>query len=220
MLPLVFTSYLLFVVICIPYTHSFTQNSIQKIDAHGGGTMNNNGAPHLFFRRLTTAADQDVIWQLLSYAAHEPSVEATKSQECCIPYAQDFGTRRGDFGILATAHENNKNNKELVLGGAWIRLLGTQGMATAYNHHIQNDIPELAMAVIPNYRGKGIGSKLLTRFLTVAKQNGIQQINLSCRTDNEAAMRLYERHGFTKIPSSEITNRVGGTNVSMTIKLM
>jgi ribosomal protein S18 acetylase RimI-like enzyme len=93
-------------------------------------------------------------------------------------------------------------------------------MATAYNHHIQNDIPELAMAVIPNYRGKGIGSKLLTRFLTVAKQNGIQQINLSCRTDNEAAIRLYERHGFTKIPSSEITNRVGGTNVSMTIKLM
>jgi ribosomal protein S18 acetylase RimI-like enzyme len=176
-------------------------------------------APHLFFRRLTVA-DQDVlIWQLLSYAAHEPSVEATKSQECCIPYAQDFGTRRGDFGILATAHEND-NDKELVLGGAWIRLLGTQGMATAYNDHIQNDIPELAMAVVPNYRGKGIGSKLLSEFLTVAKQNGIQQINLSCRTDNVAAMRLYERHGFIKIPNSEITNRVGGTNVSMTIMLM
>lgn len=170
-------------------------------------------ASKLFFRQLT-AADQDIIWQLLSYAAHEPSVETTKSQECCIPYAQDFGTRPGDFGVLATAqHEYN----ECVVGGAWIRLLGTHGMATGDN---EKDIPELALAVVPNYRGKGIGSKLLTEFLTLAKQEEISEISLSCRIDNQAAMKLYERHGFEKIPNSETINRVGGTNVSMLINLV
>ena len=65
----------------------------------------------------------------------------------------------------------------------------------------QKDIPELALAVIPNYRGKGIGSTLLTEFLTsCAKQKAVAEISLSCRIDNPAAMKLYERHGFQTIP--------------------
>lgn len=101
------------------------------------------------------------------------------------------------------------------VGGAWIRLLGDKGMSNVDGE----DIPELALAVFPEYRGKGIGSKLLREFLVRAKQEHVKAISLSCRVDNVAAMKLYERHGFVRIPNSEQQNRVGGTNVSMLIKL-
>ena len=183
-------------------------------------------AERALFVRPLTAADQDLIWQLLSYAAHEPSVEATKSQTCCIPYAQDFGTRRGDFGIVIMTKDHhahdNQVHEEYIVGGAWIRLLGTHGMSAVVVDKDDDDpkeIPELALAVIPDYRGQGIGSTLLTEFLKLAKQNGTFEICLSCRIDNQAAMKLYKRHGFQTIHNSEKTNRVGGISVSMLVKL-
>lgn len=53
--------------------------------------------PTIKFRRLT-ADDQDLVWKLLSFAAHEDSMETTKAQACCVPYAQEFDTQEGDFG--------------------------------------------------------------------------------------------------------------------------
>ena len=159
--------------------------------------------------RPITSDDQTVVWELLRFAAHEDSVESVQSQECCIPYAHNFGRQQGDLGVLATSTLTGQ-----PMGGAWIRLLGEQGMASSTNNE-HGDIPELALAVFPEYRERGIGSKLLQELSMLAKERHVQRICLSCRVDNVAAMRLYEKHGFVKIPNSEVTNRVGGTSVSM-----
>jgi len=160
--------------------------------------------------RLLTANDQNVVWQLLSFAAHEDSVLAVKSQDCCVPYAQDFGSWKGDLGVLATTSSGQP------VGGAWIRLLEEHGMSKVDS---DTEVPELALAVFPEYRGQGIGTKILHELLATAKQHDISAITLSCRVDNVAAMRLYERHGFIRITNGDITNRVGGTNVSMICRL-
>lgn len=173
---------------------------------------------NLHFRPLT-ASHQDVIWQLLAFAAHENSVQDVKSQECCVPYAQDFGTT-GDLGVLATTSNDSDDQEPTVVGGAWIRLLGEEGTSKVTSNDENDEVPELALAVFPEYRGRGFGSKILQALLEMAKQQGVASICLSCRVDNVAAMRLYERHGFVRIPNSEVTNRVGGTNVSMKIKLV
>ena len=77
------------------------------------------------------------------------------------------------------------------------------------------DIPELAIAVLPDYQQRGIGKKLLQALLKSASiKLSLRGICLSCRTDNPA-YRLYEKMGFTKVLGSEVENRVGGTSVSM-----
>ncbi|GGD98061.1 GNAT family N-acetyltransferase [Paenibacillus nasutitermitis] len=51
--------------------------------------------------------------------------------------------------------------------------------------------------VLPEFRGQGIGHKLLDKVLLRAKKiEGISQINLGVITFNEAAKKMYESHGF------------------------
>jgi RimJ/RimL family protein N-acetyltransferase len=54
----------------------------------------------------------------------------------------------------------------------------------------------LGMGVIPEYRGQGIGGALLAATLEAAKQKGLTRIELTVRTDNEPARKLYEKLGF------------------------
>lgn len=52
------------------------------------------------------------------------------------------------------------------------------------------------MGLLLDYRGKGLGSKLLTAVLTHAKKFGLEKIELSVYTTNHAAIALYKKHGF------------------------
>lgn len=54
----------------------------------------------------------------------------------------------------------------------------------------------LGMGVHADYRGKGIGGKLLAACLSKAKANGLTRIELEVRADNAPAIKLYEHLGF------------------------
>ena len=47
----------------------------------------------------------------------------------------------------------------------------------------------------------GIGSKLLSKIISFAKQNDFEIIDLQVRSDNLAAIHLYEKFGFQKLGS-------------------
>lgn len=47
----------------------------------------------------------------------------------------------------------------------------------------------------PEYRGKGIASRLLETVILHAKLH-VRQLHLTCVTDNPSAIKLYEKHGF------------------------
>lgn len=51
--------------------------------------------------------------------------------------------------------------------------------------------------VAPEFRGRGIGSRLITQLLTQAEQRGVAHATLySATKDIHSALRFYERHGF------------------------
>lgn len=57
-----------------------------------------------------------------------------------------------------------------------------------YNGHIGR------MAVLPEFRNKGVGSALLTALLKLARQQGIHEVFLHAQTN---AVAFYQKHGFT-----------------------
>lgn len=156
--------------------------------------------------RSLTVDDQELVYELLMHAAHETSVDVLKKKSELAQYAHDYGTKAADLGVVAM------DVKQEPLGGAWVRLL-ENGYAK------DKTIPELAMAVFPEYRGKGIGSRLLESLINEASSCGNKDdfpgICLSCRCDNKRAMQLYKKHGFSQVEGTRVTNRVGGTSVSM-----
>jgi [ribosomal protein S18]-alanine N-acetyltransferase len=56
--------------------------------------------------------------------------------------------------------------------------------------HINN------VAVLPEYRGHGIGTSLMQHVLAEALRLGAKRATLEVRASNAAALRLYERLGF------------------------
>jgi ribosomal protein S18 acetylase RimI-like enzyme len=52
------------------------------------------------------------------------------------------------------------------------------------------------MYVRPQHRGMGIGSKLIDKAVEYAKTK-VQQLHLSVVTDNDAAIALYKKYGFS-----------------------
>ena len=55
------------------------------------------------------------------------------------------------------------------------------------------------IGVASNQRDRGLGKVLLKEFIGAAKEKSYQSIVLSVETDNEPAIKLYEKSGFRTI---------------------
>ena len=54
------------------------------------------------------------------------------------------------------------------------------------------------LAVAPSHARQGLGARLLTALLEEAERRRQRVVSLEVRADNDAAQRLYARHGFTR----------------------
>jgi ribosomal protein S18 acetylase RimI-like enzyme len=161
-----------------------------------------------FTIRLLTQQDEPFLWQMLYEAAHMQAegktIEDAKSHPDLVKYVQGWGCKN-DLGVIAILNSNNQ-----PVGAAWLRLLTAENPGYGY---IDDYTPELAIATLPEYRNQGIGTKLITHLLTIAKTS-YPSISLSTRNTNPA-LHLYERFGWKVVPGSEIVNRIGGISFKM-----
>ena len=56
----------------------------------------------------------------------------------------------------------------------------------------------LGLGVHPDYRGRGIGSRLLAAALQKADEIGLERVELQAFATNTTAIQLYERYGFVQ----------------------
>ncbi len=136
-----------------------------------------------------TALDQSFMWEMLYQALYVPAGGAPfereiVSQPHLARYVRDWG-RPDDSGFKAVA-ENN-----LPVGAVWLRLLKNEEQGFGY---VDDETPELGMAVLPCHRGHGIGTGLLSRLIDEAR-GAYKNISLSVAPENPA-LGLYQRFGF------------------------
>ena len=82
------------------------------------------------------------------------------------------------------------------VGAAWYRLFERSRPGYGF---VDERTPELAIAVVPNARGKGIGAALLDALTERARAEGHAAISLSVDRENAGAIALYERYGFERV---------------------
>lgn len=54
------------------------------------------------------------------------------------------------------------------------------------------------VAVLPEYWHRGIGSKLISEMLVIAREEGLKSFTLEVRESNGNAVKLYKKLGFMK----------------------
>jgi ribosomal protein S18 acetylase RimI-like enzyme len=143
-------------------------------------------------RQLSTS-DQQFLWEILYQSLYVPEGSPAFPRDVIhqpeiAKYVKAWG-RAGDMGFVAIDAGNGE-----PIGAAWLRLL--TGDERGYGY-VDDETPELGMAVMPGYRGRGVGSDLLSHLLKSAGAV-YRSVCLSVSVDNPA-VRLYARAGFKRL---------------------
>ena len=129
-------------------------------------------------------ADEALLWEMLYHAlyvpkGHPPFPRDIVKQPEISQYVEAWG-QPDDAGLLACVDET-------PVGAVWVRRIRAYGF-------VNDDTPELSIALLPDYRGLGIGTKLMNELFT-RLQNRSTGLSLSVSTENPA-LHLYQRLGF------------------------
>jgi ribosomal protein S18 acetylase RimI-like enzyme len=165
--------------------------------------------------RPATRADEPFLWSMLFEASHAAEDglagrDALRVVPELARYVEGWGLAT-DVGTIAEVPDGDGG--VVGIGAAWVRLL--TGDQAGYAH-VDDQTPELAIAVAPGRRAGGLGTLLLDGVLDAARGR-YPRVCLSVRADNPAR-RLYERVGFRAVEGGEVPNRVQGTSITMVIR--
>ena len=106
-------------------------------------------------------------------------------------YVERWG-RPGDTALIAIQDFQR-------VGAAWYRLFSADNPGYGF---VDEETPELSIAIVPSKRGTGLGSELLDALLARARADGYHAISLSVEEDSPA-VGLYERHGFARVGTDD-----------------
>ena len=116
-------------------------------------------------------------------------------------YVERWG-RPGDTALIAIQDFQK-------VGAAWYRLFTEANAGYGY---VDEETPELSIAIVPSRRGSGLGSELLDALLDRARADGYAAISLSVE-EGSPAVGLYERHGFERVGDDD-----GGVTMRAALK--
>ena len=114
-----------------------------------------------------------------------PPLEVMLRQREYAHYVTEWG-RAGDVALAAL------DQHDQPVGAAWYRRLPAGDRGFGY---VADDVPELSIGVVGEFRGRGVGSLLISALAQRARAHDERALSLSVEPDNPART-LYERFGF------------------------
>jgi GNAT superfamily N-acetyltransferase len=143
--------------------------------------------------RLSAHADPAFLAEMLYEAVNwrddgaeeRPALETVLAVPENARYISDWG-RTGDLALYAL------DRRDEPIGAAWLRCFRASEPGYGY---VADDVPELSIAVYPEFRRQRVGTLLLGSVVARAERDHTPAISLSVHRDNPAR-RLYARYGF------------------------
>ena len=103
-------------------------------------------------------------------------------------YYDGFGIGEADFCIVA-------DDEGKVIGAVWTRIMNDYG-------HVDEETPSFAISLYKEYRGQGIGTKLMKEMLYLLKEKGYKRASLAVQKENYA-VKMYENVGFKAVDEND-----------------
>ena len=140
--------------------------------------------------RKGSAADVPFMRSMLAHA-YAWRVNAFEADIPLTRYVDNWG-RSGDVAIVA--HETGNR-----VGAAWLRLFKESEPGYGF---VDEQTPELSIAVVPSRRRHGLGQELMDELVNAARAAGYAAASLSVEADSPA-VAFYERNGFEQVRESD-----------------
>ncbi|MEM9509197.1 MAG: N-acetyltransferase [Cyanobacteria bacterium P01_E01_bin.35] len=147
--------------------------------------------------RSIELTDMAFLWEMLYQALYVPPEASPLSREVIFQpelakYVENWGIQKDDIGLVAVL------TNQTPIGAAWLRMFKSSDPGYGY---IDDHTPELSIAVLPEYRDRGIGTKLLTILFAEIKSS-YSAVSLSVSVNNPA-LHLYHRLGFEVVSQDD-----------------
>ncbi len=151
-----------------------------------------------FFPALFTDDAPVVMWELFRHPGHVLSYEHTLVAEVAgrvTGMALAYDSRDRALGELRTGLLLIRRLplRTLRLAGLLLRAQRVVGRLRPDEYYLSN------IAVYPDLRGRGLGARLLQAVESSALRTGCRRVTLDAESDNEAAIRLYTRLGYSPV---------------------
>lgn len=146
--------------------------------------------------RETTVQDASAVAALVDSVARERRFLAATSGFSGESTAAFIDFVRTAKGVHMVAEENGR-----LLGWCDVTPVTWEGMT---------HVGRLGMGVKEGFRGRGIGKALLREALAKAFAHGLERVELEVFRSNEAALRLYQSHGFDREGVKVAARRLDG----------
>lgn len=127
----------------------------------------------------------DMHYESIHIVEHKPPKLELLNDPNLKKYHEGWG-RQGDRALLALMND-------VPIGAGWYRLFDESNRGYGF---VDRETPELGIAVLPAYRGQGVGVKLMQELIQQAQKDGFPSLSLSVDPSNQAAVRMYEKLGF------------------------
>jgi ribosomal protein S18 acetylase RimI-like enzyme len=85
-----------------------------------------------------------------------------------------------------------------TLDETFIAVTGAEVVGLLHVEVSRHGFGEIAMAVVREWRGRGVGSELLAAAIESGRERGLHKLSLSVFVHNAAAIALYRKFGFVE----------------------
>jgi ribosomal protein S18 acetylase RimI-like enzyme len=143
--------------------------------------------------RKASGRDAPFLRDMLKHAYYWRWADPATADVPASRYVEGWG-RPGDRGVILI-------DESFPVGAAWYRLFTAGRPGYGF---VDEETPELTIAVVPSKRGRGFGEQLLSALLEQAQADGHSAMSLSVERDNPA-VKLYERFGFQPVREMDST---------------
>jgi ribosomal protein S18 acetylase RimI-like enzyme len=134
--------------------------------------------------RPGTPQDARFLRDMLRHAYYWRPPEEAEGGVHPMNYVENWG-RPGDAAMIAV-------DQGFPVGAAWYRLFKDDEPGYGF---VDEETPELAIAIVPSRRGRGLGKELLATLVRIAAERGYGRVEWVVLDWNEPAQEFYRSLG-------------------------
>ena len=157
------------------------------IDVPSTLSLRRTGLKGIAIRQAIPADAEGYVAHMMGIASERDTYVSYTPDEANLPIDREAERIKRDLEI----------GNLCMVGQAEGRIIAQLGCVADHSFQITRHTAVLGMSVDRDCRNQGIGTELMERAINWAKEKGIVRLELEVYTENVAAIRLYEKFGFS-----------------------